>query len=153
MVNVEYCSSVGAGRALQKQHCFVSKVFGYYKSLVKIVTILSPLVGQTDSNIQNSKDFAEFITSQTLYHQMRLLSHLMWYHCSLMSRWTWPPKWLVTASNWMTLLGIALYFLQIRSALCSSSASMLRLSHTKECSTGRYKALLWGHQYQSLWQT
>ena len=57
-----------------------------------LVTILSPLVGQTDSNIQNSSDFAEFITSQTLYHQMRLLSHLMWYHCLLMSRLTWPPN-------------------------------------------------------------
>ena len=39
-----------------------------------LVTILSPLVGQTDSNIRNSSDFAEFITSQTLSPDETLVS-------------------------------------------------------------------------------
>ena len=43
-------------------------------SLVKIVTILSPLVGQTDSNVRNSSDFAEFITSQILSPDETLVS-------------------------------------------------------------------------------
>ena len=119
-----------------------------YQLCKHLVSILSPLVGKTDSYLRKSADFATLLQgSRSPMDPCWCL--LTWCHSSQMFRLTSQRRWLVNSSVWTPHWQSAWRYQQISWQAFSGFALMRHFWPTGEISTNKPLAMPWVPLYQS----